>query len=67
MTEMETDRQRNRFRLGVKGGRQAVFITARQVGDSWMSQTIMSEGAKLSCPDEPNRQVRGAAQVFRQG
>lgn len=42
LTDMETDRQRNRFRLGVKGGRQAAFITARQVGESWSSQTVMS-------------------------
>lgn len=42
LTDMETDRQRNRFRLGVKGGRQAAFIPARQVGESWSSQTVMS-------------------------
>lgn len=42
LTDMETDRQRNRFRLGVKGGRQAAFIPARQVGESWGSQTVMS-------------------------
>lgn len=44
LTEMEMGRQRNRFRLGVEGGRQAVFITARRVGNSQMIQTVMLRG-----------------------